>query len=47
MIMSDILTETAHRHCLLIHGIEEQEQENTDNIVLNVLKEHLDMIIFS
>ena len=25
-----------------MHGVEEQEQENTDNIVLNVIKEHLD-----
>ena len=29
------------RECLLVHGVEEQEQENTDNIVLNVIKEHL------
>ena len=26
-----------------MHGVEEQEQENTDNIVLNVIKEHLDI----
>ena len=26
-----------------MHGIEEQEQGNTDNIVLNVIKEHLDI----
>ena len=25
------------------HGVEEQEQENTDNIVLNIIKEHLDL----
>ena len=25
-----------------MHGVEEQEQENTDNIVVNVIKEHLD-----
>ena len=25
-----------------MHGVEEQEQENTDNIVANVIKEHLD-----
>ena len=30
-------------NCLLVHGVEEQEQENTDNIVLNVIKEHLDI----
>ena len=29
------------RNCLLLHGVE--EQENTDNIVLNVIKEHLDV----
>ena len=31
------------RNCFLVHGVEEQEQENTDNIVLNVIKEHLDI----
>ena len=31
------------RNCLLVHGVEEQEQEDTDNIVLNVIKEHLDI----
>ena len=31
------------RNCLLVHGVEEQEQENTDNIVLNVIKENLDI----
>lgn len=25
------------------HGVEEQEQENTDDIVLNIIKEHLDL----
>ena len=33
----------SHRHYLLEHGVKEQEQKNTDNIVLNVIKEHLDM----
>ena len=33
----------SRRNCLLVHGVEEQEQENTDNIVLNVIKEHLDI----
>ena len=32
----------SRRNGLLVHGVEEQEQENTDNIILNVLKEHLD-----
>ena len=31
------------RNCLLVHGVEEQGQGNTDNIVLNVIKEHLDI----
>ena len=26
-----------------MHGVEEQEQENTDNIALNVIKEYLDI----
>ena len=26
-----------------MHGVEEQEQENTDDIVLNGMKEHLDI----
>ena len=30
-----------------MHGVKEQEQENTDNIVLNVLKEHLDIELTS
>lgn len=32
-----------HRNCFLVHGIEEQEQENADNIILNVSKDHLEM----
>ena len=31
------------RNFLLVHGVEEQEQENTDNIALNVIKEHLNI----
>ena len=27
------------RNCLLIHGIDEENQENTDEVVINVLKE--------
>ena len=30
------------RNCWLVHGVEEQEQENTDNVALNVIKEYLD-----
>ena len=33
----------SRRNCLLVHRVEEQEQENTDNIVLNLIKEHLDI----
>ena len=31
------------RNRLLVHGVEEQEQQNTGNIVSNVIKEHLDI----
>ena len=31
------------RNCLLVHGVEEQEQGSIDNIVLNVIEEHLDI----
>ena len=40
---SDDSEQYSRRNCLLVHGVEEQEQENTDNIVLNVIKEHLDI----
>ena len=40
---SDDNEQYSHRNCLLVHGVKEQEQENTDNIVLNVIKEHLDI----
>ena len=41
--MSDDSEQYSRRNCLLVHGVEEQEQENTDDIVLNVIKEHLDI----
>lgn len=31
----------SRRHCLLIHGVEEDTKENTDDIVLKLCKEHL------
>ena len=31
------------RNWLLVHGVEEQEQGSIDNIVLNVIEEHLDI----
>ena len=40
---SDDSEQYFRRNCLLVHGVEEQEQENTDNIVLNVTKEHLNI----
>ena len=40
---SDDSEQYSRRNCLLVHGVEEQEQENTDNFVLNVIKEHLDI----
>ena len=40
---SDDSEQYSRRNCLLVHGVEEQEQENTGNIVLNVIKEHLDI----
>ena len=40
---SDDSEQYSCRNCLLVHGVEEQEQENTNNIVLNVIKEHLDI----
>ena len=40
---SDDSEQYSRRNCLLVHGVEEQEQENIDNIVLNVIKEHVDI----
>ena len=40
---SDDSEQYSRRNCQLVHGVEEQEQENTDNILLNVIKEHLDI----
>ena len=40
---SDDSEQHSRRKYLLVHGIEEQEQENSDNIVLNVIQEHLDI----
>ena len=40
---SDNSEQYSRRNYLLVHGVEEQEQENIDNIVLNVTKEHLDI----
>ena len=32
---SDDSEQYSRRNCLLVHGVEEQEQENTDNIILS------------
>ena len=32
----------SRRNCLLIHGIDEENQENTDEVVINVLKKEMD-----
>ena len=39
---SDDNEQYSRRNCLLVQGVKKQEQENTDNIVLTVIKEHLD-----
>ena len=33
----------SRRNCLLIHGVKENNGENTDTVVMNVIKEHLDV----
>ena len=40
---SDDSEQYSSRNCLLVHGVKEEEHENTDNIVLNVIKEHRDI----
>ena len=35
----------SQRNCLLLHGIEETKGEDTDNIVLEVLNNNMDLII--
>ena len=32
----------SRRNCLLIHGTDEENQENTDEVVINVLKKEMD-----
>ena len=32
----------SRRNCLLIHGIDEENQENTDEVVINALKQEMD-----
>ena len=34
--------QNSRRNCLLIHGIDEENQENTDEVVINVLKKEMD-----
>ena len=40
---SDESEQYSRRNCSLVPGVEEQKQENTENIVLSVIKEHLDI----
>ena len=35
----------SRRNCILIHGIVEKENENTDNLIVDTLNEHLDVNI--
>ena len=32
----------SRRNCLLIHGIDEENQENTDEVVIHILKKEID-----
>ena len=36
-----------HNYCLMLHGIEEQDGENTDEIVINTIKNELGFDYFS
>ena len=38
----DCQEQYSRRNCLLIHGIDEENQENTDEVVINVLKKEMD-----
>ena len=40
---SDDSEQCSRRICLLVQRVEEQEQENTANIILNVIKGHLEI----
>ena len=46
-LMSDVdeLEQYSHRNCLLLHGVQENENENTDDIVLKTMSEELDVEI--
>ena len=37
----------SRRNCLLFHGIKEEKGENTDNIIINTVKEEMDIEIIA
>ena len=37
----------SRRNCLLIHGVPENKDENTDDLVVNIFKEEMDLEIFT
>ena len=41
----DELEQYSRRNCLLLHGVQENENENTDDIVLKTMSEELDIEI--
>ena len=41
----DAQQQYSRRNCLLLHGIEETKGEDTDNIVLEVLNNYMDLNI--
>ena len=41
----DELEQYSHKNCLLLHGVQENENENTDDIVLKTMAEELDIEI--
>ena len=38
----DLQEQYSRRNCLLIHGIDEENQENTDEVVIHILKKEID-----
>ena len=39
----DELEQYSRRNCLLLHGVQENENENTDDIVLRIMSEELNI----
>ena len=38
----DLQEQYSRRNCLLIHGIDEENQENTNEVVIHILKKEID-----